>query len=668
MAGVSRRASRLAREPYAWLGAGAITLGLGAATLASSSGVAHADASGSGGAGPSNHVKSQAAVRNGTSGAVSKRASGPHAASFNPQRPGTPAASTTVLNTTTSTAAAATSSSTTGDSNYGTYKTIDLGGTPTNVALSANGGRAFVVVDGSLKIVEIGSSGPVVSGTVTVGSDPNTVAANANGTLAYVTNSGSGTVSVVTTTSTSATPAVTSVAVGNNPTGIAVNSTGNRAYVANSGSGTISIIDYGTSLPLALPTSPTVTTISVGSDPTSIATNSAGTIAYVTNSGGNTVSIIKYNGQGTPTVTDVQVSTSPTSVKTSDAGTTAIVYSSGGIISIINASGAKPTVATVPGAHVSYDDYPGFVAISSDGKTAFVTEHDANQVAIINTATPTVDPTFSNFDDYPHSIVALRNGALAFTVAHDALYVIDAKTGQAAPVSIPADNNSSESQRLAISSDGSRVIAVDNSGDLTAFYYASSDGTSNAIDGTIHTWLRSLGTTFEDLNYLAENHALKGLKGLGAIGLGLGISDVLGYFGEQQYGEGFYQGVQLVAGELEWAGTSGLWPAAIAGVFLDTTSYAIHDIVNNPPADLTTVGNYVVNHPAGAVAGAVNGVIGLEANTVGHFVPEVAVQAVVNPIMDFNNTVGDAVDTGLHNVANGIQDGINTVSSWLPHF
>lgn len=473
--------------------------------------------------------------------------------------------------------------------------------------------------------------------------------------------------SVIQTTSTSATPTVTSVTVGNNPTGIAVSSTGNRAYIANTDSGTVSILDYGTSLPLSLPSAPTVTSVSVGANPSSVAANSTGTIAYVTNSGGNTVSIIKYNGKGAPAVTNVLVSASPTSVKTSDSGNTAIVYSSGGVISIIDASGSTPTVTQVPGSHISYGNYPGFVAISSDGKTAFVTEHDANQVAIFNTATPAADPKYSTFDDYPHSIAALRNGALAFTVAHNALYVIDAKTGQAAPVSIPADNDSSESQRVAISSDGSRVIAVDNSGDLTAFYYSSSDNTGNPIDETIHNWLQSIGTLFEDTDFLPDNHAFKNLKGLGIAGLGLGIADVLSYFGQHQYGEGFYQGVQLVAGELEGAGLM-FPPLAVAGIFLDTTSYAIHDIVTNPPADWNTFSNYVVNHPGGATAGAVNGVIGLEANTVEHFVPAPLVQAVANPVMNFDNTVGDAIDTGVHNVENGIQNGINTISSWLPHF
>ena len=536
-----------------------------------------------------------------------------------------------------------------GDPNYGTYETISLGGTPTNVAISANGGRAFVVVGDSVKIVDIRDSGPLVSGTAVVGSSPNTVAASADGTRAYVTNSGSGTVSIIETAlaSGSAPTVLTPVVVGSSPTGIAVSANGNRAFVANTGSGTVSIIDYDKSLPLSLRT-PKVTSVTVGSGPTSVATNSAGTVAFVTNSGGDTVSIIKYTG-GTPTTVYVPVAVSPTSVKVSDSGTKAVVYSRGGIISVIDASGSVPVVTTVPGNHYSYVDRPGFIAISGDGRTAFVTEHDSGKVAIIDTANAGAVPKCASFGDYPHSIVALRTGTLAFTVAHNALYVVDVETAQASPVYVPANNNASEFQRMAINANGSRVIAVDNSGNLTAFYYSSNDSVDNPIDGTIRSWIGSLGTTFADLGYLTRNSALKRISD------GLGLFTIWDSVRRGDLWEAVYDGVQYVAGGLEWLGRVPIvgLPAAAAGLFLDVTSYAIRDTLRNPPADLRTVASYVVTHPAGAFAGASNGVIGLVANTASHFIPEVVVKPVADGLMRVNNTIGDAVDRGIHNVFSG---------------
>lgn len=533
------------------------------------------------------------------------------------------------------------------DSNYATHTTIDLGGTPTNVALSANGDRAFVVVNGSVEIVDLGSTTPVVTAIIPVGGNPNIIAASADGTRAYVTNSADGTVSIIEANSRSGgTPSVKTVAVGGNPTGISVNSSGTRAYVADTASGTVSIIDYGTSLPFGLPTTPKVTTVKVGPSPTSVSTNTAGTVAYVTDSGSNTVSIIKYNGYGNPTVADVQVDSFPSSVKTDDSGTKAIVYSSGGIVSIIDASGSSPSVVTVPGTHYSYDDSPGFVAISADGSKAFVTEHDSGRVAIIDTARPGDAPVYVTFPDYPHSIVALRGGGFAFTVAHNALYVIDSKTGQATAVQIPADNDSSQFQRVAISSSGNRVIAVDNSGNLTAFYYSNSDGSENPNDEIIRLWIRNIGPLLGWGEELSHNHAL------GIIGNGLDLAVILDDWSHQRYGEAFYGGAQLIAGNLEFAGLK-FWPAGLLGVALDTGSYAIHDYLSTPPIDQDTLNEYIANHPGGAIAGATNGVLGLVANTASHFVPEAVVKENFEAAMERNNLAGDSFDLALKNIRNG---------------
>ncbi|SBS74821.1 40-residue YVTN family beta-propeller repeat protein [uncultured Mycobacterium sp.] len=381
---------------------------------------------------------------------------------------GATSASPTVQASSASVATAVTASTSTGG--Y-TYSTISLGGTPTNVTLSANGARGFVVVGSQVKIVDVGASAPAITNTVTVGSNPYMVAVNSFGTRAYVTNSGDGTVSIIEKgAAVGGAPTVTTVAVGSDPTGIAVNSNGTRAYVANTGSGTVSIINYGSSTPI---------TVAVGSNPTGVAVNSAGTVAYVTNTGGNTVSIIRYNGTGTPTVTAVTVSARPQSVKTSDNGNKAIVYSSGGYVSIIDASGSA---TQVPGVHPSFDDYPGFTAMSSDGSTAFVTEHGNGRVTIIDTSNPGATPQYSSVSDYTHSIVSLPDGSEAFTVAHDAFWVVDSKTLQSVPVYIPVDNSGSESERIAISSDGKRVIAVSNNGDLTAFYLSSAISTQSTQD------------------------------------------------------------------------------------------------------------------------------------------------------------------------------------------
>jgi YVTN family beta-propeller protein len=97
--------------------------------------------------------------------------------------------------------------------------------------------------------------------------------------FAYVTNSGSGTVSVIDTTTDTVTATVT---VGSRPFGVAANST--RVYVTNSGSNDVSVIDTSNNTVVA--------TIPVGLRPLGVAVNPQGTRAYVANSGSGSLSII----------------------------------------------------------------------------------------------------------------------------------------------------------------------------------------------------------------------------------------------------------------------------------------------------------------------------------------------------------------------------------------
>ena len=81
-----------------------------------------------------------------------------------------------------------------------------------------------------------------VFGTTIITATSGSVSGSSSVTVggAYVTNSGSGTLSVVDTTSNTV---AATVGVGAAPRGLAVNVTANRAYVANSGNGTLSVID-----------------------------------------------------------------------------------------------------------------------------------------------------------------------------------------------------------------------------------------------------------------------------------------------------------------------------------------------------------------------------------------------------------------------------------------
>jgi YVTN family beta-propeller protein len=115
---------------------------------------------------------------------------------------------------------------------------------PTGIAISPDGKSVFVTEksDGVLLIYDTTTK---TSKSVSVGKFPSEVAVSPDGTKAYVVNSGSypgynGTVSIIDT----ATNTITAtVPVGNNPYGITVNSDGSKVYVTNMNNNTVSIID-----------------------------------------------------------------------------------------------------------------------------------------------------------------------------------------------------------------------------------------------------------------------------------------------------------------------------------------------------------------------------------------------------------------------------------------
>ena len=116
----------------------------------------------------------------------------------------------------------------------------------------------------------------------------------------YVTNVGSGTVSVIKTSSNTV---VKTVEVGLNPFGVAITPNGRYAYVANNGSrsGTVSVISTATDA--------VVKTLIVGGYPAQVSVTPNGSDAYVTNDGSKSVSVI--NTSTNTVVKTVKISANP---------------------------------------------------------------------------------------------------------------------------------------------------------------------------------------------------------------------------------------------------------------------------------------------------------------------------------------------------------------------
>jgi YVTN family beta-propeller protein len=257
--------------------------------------------------------------------------------------------------------------------------TINVGGSPYEVAISPNGEQVYVTNLSGNDVSVIETANNAVVATIPVGQAPQSVAFTPKGTEAYVANSLSNNVSVIDTASQTV---VATVPVQSGPVGVAMalTSNGTFAYVSNSGSNTVSVI--------AVSSSTVVNTIQVGSAPAWVAVTPNSSLAYVDNSGSNNVSVISV-ANNTVTAT-IPVGVGPVGAAFTPDSTSAYVANSGSNTVSVIATASSDVVATIPG----FND-PVLVAITTDGATAYVTNRNANDVSVVATATNTITGTIA---------------------------------------------------------------------------------------------------------------------------------------------------------------------------------------------------------------------------------------------------------------------------------
>ncbi|RXA21923.1 PKD domain-containing protein [Methanosarcina sp. MSH10X1] len=268
-----------------------------------------------------------------------------------------------------------------------TYTTTDDwygGDQPFGVAVTPDGTRVYVTNEGSGTITVIDTTTNNVTALVDVKGVPRGITVSPDGTKAYVvTASGTrGTVSVIDTATNNVTA---TVKAGNDPQGVAVSPDGTEVYVANKNSHTVSIIDTARNKLKA--------TVSVaymprysGSGPVGIVVTPDGLKAYVANY--YTVSVIDI---ATKTVTDtVNLGGGLCGVAVSPDGTKVYVANSWDCsVSIID------TATNTVTATVKVGDSPSGIAVTPDGAKVYVPNYWDNTVSVIDTTTDTVIATFN---------------------------------------------------------------------------------------------------------------------------------------------------------------------------------------------------------------------------------------------------------------------------------
>ena len=261
-----------------------------------------------------------------------------------------------------------------GDSGYADeLGTWAVGNAPTALAINPAKSRLYVTNRDSDSVTVIAltwQEGPgTVIKTIQVGSKPTSVAVSLDNSRVYIGNSGNNTVSVIDANSNTV---IGVFNTGSSPSALAINPAGTHLYVANRGGNAISVLNASTGAAIGGP-------ITVGSGRNAIALNPAGTRLYVTNASG-TVSVI--NTGNNSVVATVGVGSNPVGVSVSPDGTLVYVANSGDSLSIIDAN----TNTRI--RHLTLDANPEngvhYVAVSTDGKRAYVTDQADNTLRIVS--------------------------------------------------------------------------------------------------------------------------------------------------------------------------------------------------------------------------------------------------------------------------------------------
>ena len=169
--------------------------------------------------------------------------------------------------------------------------TTDVGAFPSLVAISPSGQSVYVInqrspiifigVLGISRLSVIDTTTGAVTATTDVGDSPSGLAVSPDGSRAFVATAGDNRVSVI---DTSTNTVIDTIPVGSNPRGLAVSPDGIRAYTTNSSDNTVSVIDTSTNT--------VIDAIPVGFNPRAVAVSPDSKNGYVTNLDDNSVSVL----------------------------------------------------------------------------------------------------------------------------------------------------------------------------------------------------------------------------------------------------------------------------------------------------------------------------------------------------------------------------------------
>jgi gliding motility-associated-like protein len=321
-----------------------------------------------------------------------------------------------------------------GAGNIASFKTLNNTGsdiTANITVLPQSVGYAYVAnVRSTISVINSVTNEVVETIPAGFGSEPDQIAINADGSRAYITNIGSNTISVINTLTNKI---LNYIPVGEGPTGIVISPDGKKLYVGITGDNTIIAIDLATNkisnvldvgakchrlaispdgsklyaikysdkvIAIDIPSFSVTDEIVAGAGPNNLVISPDGKQLYVVSGASSDVSVI--NTAINKVTAIIKTGVLSTDIAMSPYGSRLYVTNiNDGTVSVINTAldAAHAVIDVIP---VGYT--PNVISISADGSKLYVTHNQTNDITIINTQTNKVVAGGPTIDDGPLAI------------------------------------------------------------------------------------------------------------------------------------------------------------------------------------------------------------------------------------------------------------------------
>lgn len=262
----------------------------------------------------------------------------------------------------------------------------------------------------------------------------------------YVANSGSGTVSVIDSNTSSV---IANVVVSGEPVDVAITPDGTRAYVANKSTNTVSVIDTLTNRQIG--------TIVVRTEPDGIAITPGGRFAYVANFGDDSVSLIDTATNSLP-IGPIQVGKEPQGVAISPDSRFAYVALKSGGIDVIDTR-TNSNIGSISGDALPHSR----LAIGPRGGRGFATNGASASVTAFNPATRNVVGAPIGIGGNPFGIAIIPSGGTAYAAIPGGGAITPISTSLGVPLSGPVGGFPGAG-RVAIAPNGEQGYVTDSTG------------------------------------------------------------------------------------------------------------------------------------------------------------------------------------------------------------